>query len=194
MGGRKAPDAVRREQLLAAAYEVALAGGLDAVTARSVAAAAGTSHGLVFFHFGSVNNLLLALLDELLAAALDLTTHAHLADLPPEQRLRELVRCELLTIRDQLGATELLLAFWLRRDAECQRRIDDALERYRDGFASVCEAAVPDPAQASTLATVLVAFIQGASVQAVRNPQSFDPEGFLDALSGLQPAVRAALG
>lgn len=192
MGGRKAPDAVRREQLLAATYDVALAGGLDTVTARSVAAAAGTSHGLVFFHFGSVHNLLLALLEELLAGALDLQAHAHLAALPAGQRLRELVRCELLTIGDQLGATELILAFWLRREPEFQQRIDLALERYREGFAGYCRPHVSHADEAATLATVLVALIQGASVQAVRDPRSFDAERFMAALTQMHGALRPA--
>lgn len=190
MGGRKAPDAVRREQLLTAGYDVALSGGLDAVTARSVAATAGTSHGLVFFHFGTVHNLLLALLEELLVGALNLQAHAHLADLPHEQRLRELVRCELHTIRDQLGATELILAFWLRREPEFRSRIDDALDRYRDGFARACLPHVRGAREARVLATVLASFVQGASLQAVRDPDSFDAERFLEALAALQPALR----
>src|SRR4028119_548076 len=53
-----------------AAFAVAAREGLAGVTARAVAAEAGVSSGLVFFHFGTVDALLAALLDWLLARTL----------------------------------------------------------------------------------------------------------------------------
>ncbi|MCU1692972.1 MAG: hypothetical protein JWM64_2063 [Frankiales bacterium] len=189
MAGRKGS----RDELLFAAYAVAVRDGLEAVTARSVAAEAGTSHGLVFFHFESVSGLLLSLLDVLLAGALDAAVTPELAALPPHDRLRELLRVELEGMEEQRAAAELFFAYWLRREPAFRERIDGALDRYRGVFEQVC-VEVCGPEQARTLATVVVSFVQGAAVQSVRDPGSYDPEGFLKALALLVPTAPPAPG
>jgi AcrR family transcriptional regulator len=72
MPGQKANEATRREQILKAAYEVALRRGIDGLTVRAVAARARLSHGLVLFHFKRKDQLGLALLDRVLAMTLSL--------------------------------------------------------------------------------------------------------------------------
>jgi AcrR family transcriptional regulator len=67
MPGRKAAEATRREQILKAAYEVAVRRGIDGLTVRAVAARARLSHGLLLFHFKRKDQLGLALLDRVLA-------------------------------------------------------------------------------------------------------------------------------
>src|SRR5437870_5346955 len=52
-----------RELLLAAARKVLLEDGLPAVTTRRVANAANVNQALVHYHFGSIGNLLLDVLD-----------------------------------------------------------------------------------------------------------------------------------
>ena len=66
MPGQRASEGQRRRQILDAAYQVAVQKGLDGLTGRDVAQAAGLSSGLVFFHYGSIEALRLALLDELI--------------------------------------------------------------------------------------------------------------------------------
>ena len=51
MARQRVPEAVRREQILNAAHEVALREGIDGMTVRAVAAEAGVSHGLLIFYF-----------------------------------------------------------------------------------------------------------------------------------------------
>jgi len=53
-----------RRALVDAAVEVLRREGFSAATARAIATRAGCNQGLVFYHFGSVVNLLLAALDE----------------------------------------------------------------------------------------------------------------------------------
>src|SRR5580765_5958371 len=72
MPGQKATEAARREQILKAAYEVALRRGIDGLTVRAVATRARLSHGLVLFHFKRKDQLGLALLDRVLATTLAL--------------------------------------------------------------------------------------------------------------------------
>src|SRR6202167_6551323 len=56
-----------RRVLVDAAIEVLRHQGFAAATARTIASRAGCNQGLVFYHFGSVVNLLLAALDEVSA-------------------------------------------------------------------------------------------------------------------------------
>ena len=58
MPGRKVPEEQRRLEILKAAYRVAARDRLTGLTAQAVAAEAGVSKGLVFFHFGNRDALL----------------------------------------------------------------------------------------------------------------------------------------
>lgn len=200
MGGRKVPEAERREQLLAAAYAVAVRDGLDQVTARRVADEAGTSPGLVFFHFESKDGLLLALLDHLLAGALDAEVTPAIARLASAaDRLHALVRVEIEGLPEQRGAVELFFAYWvsLGRQAAFRDRISVALERYRDVFVPVCAEVVDELGLAvsgEALATYVVSLIEGAAVQVVRDLARFDTEAFLAVLAHSLRAGAALTG
>lgn len=189
MGGRKVPEAQRREQLLAAAYLIAVRDGLDQVTARRVADEAGASPGLVFFHFESKDGLLLALLEHLLAGALDAEVTPEIAVLDSAvDRLHALVRIEIEGLPEQRGAVELFFAYWvsLGRQAAFRDRISLALERYRDVFVPVCADVVDELAMSvdgDALATYVVSLIEGAAVQVVRDLARFDTEAFLAVLA-----------
>lgn len=165
---------------------VALRDGLEAVTARAVAAEAGASPGLVFFHFGSKDGLMRSLLEVLLAGALDAEVTPEIAALPtPRARLRKAVQVELDGIPEQRDPVELLLSIWFVRDPEMRRLIGDALDRYRAVFVELCRDVTPDEETAQTMATLVVSLIQGASFQAVRDPASFDAGSFGKALDAL---------
>lgn len=56
-----------RRALVNAAVDILRREGFAAATARAIAARAGCNQGLVFYHFGSVTNVLLAALDEVSA-------------------------------------------------------------------------------------------------------------------------------
>ena len=60
-----------RQQLVEAAIESLRADGYAGSSARSIAARAGVNQGLVFYHFGSVANLLLAALDAVSARRME---------------------------------------------------------------------------------------------------------------------------
>lgn len=189
MPGRKVPEAERRDQLLTAAYVIAIRDGLDQVTARRVADEAGASPGLVFFHFGSKDGLLLALLEHLLAGALDAEVTPDIAVLASAvDRLLALLRIEIEGLPDQRGAVELFFAYWvsLGREAAFRDRISQALTSYREVFLPVCAEVVDELGLAVTgeaLATFVVSLIEGAAVQVVRDLAAFDTEAFLGVLA-----------
>src|SRR5688572_21327635 len=91
MPGQKAAEATRREQILKAAYEVALRRGVDGLTVRAVAARARLSHGLVLFHFKRKEQLGLALLDRVLETTVSLMVPDHITAITnPRERLQAL--------------------------------------------------------------------------------------------------------
>jgi AcrR family transcriptional regulator len=64
---RRAQSAEVRTALVAAAIDALREAGFAGASAREIASRAGYSQALVFYHFGSVNDLLLAALDEVSA-------------------------------------------------------------------------------------------------------------------------------
>ncbi len=67
---RSAGSAETRRALVAGAIDALREEGFSGASARSIAARAGCNQGLVFYHFGSVTNLLLVALDEVSAMRL----------------------------------------------------------------------------------------------------------------------------
>ena len=196
MGGPKKSEQERCDAILAAAYDIAVAEGLDAVTARRVATAAGISPGLVFFHFQSKDGLLQALLDALLDGTLDALTDPALAALAPWARLERMIRGELERLQQYHAGVELLFAFYFaRRDDLFRPRIEASFGRYLEAFLPVCRELVTESASGSVasrttgddLAATVVALVQGASIQAIRNPVSFTPEALLATLQAFRP-------
>src|SRR5271165_5879129 len=68
---RRAHSAEVKAALVAAAIEVLRESGFARASAREIAGHAGYSQALVFYHFGSVNDLLLAALDEVSALRME---------------------------------------------------------------------------------------------------------------------------
>src|SRR5689334_129941 len=113
MPGRRASEATRRAQILKAASDVALRRGLDGLTVRAVAARAKLSHGLILFHFKRRDDLVGALLDDVLAGTLMLDGAA--AALPASDapdRLGVLMRREMDRLSQEPRRVGLFLEFW----------------------------------------------------------------------------------
>jgi AcrR family transcriptional regulator len=71
IAGRRVQSAEVRALLVAAAIETLRETGFAGASAREIAGRAGYSQALIFYHFGSVNGLLLAALDEVSARRMD---------------------------------------------------------------------------------------------------------------------------
>jgi len=191
MPGRKAPEATRRDQILKAAYEVALGKGIDGLTMRAVAARAKLSHGLVHFHFKDKAQLVSALLDRVLATTTVLHVPAVIAHIPRAQdRLRALVRQEMDRLAKEPRGIRLFFEYWAlgTRHAPTRARISAQLDRYRAGFRTMtAEMVQAAPARgagvtADGLAAVAVSFVNGCAVQAMIDPVNFDVEQYLAAV------------
>lgn len=186
MPGRRAPVATRREQIVEAAYGVALLTGIDGVTLRAVAARARLSHGLVAFHFKGKDQLIDAVLDRLLTTTAILGASAADAGSPSARdRLATLLERELdRSARDTRGM-RLFFEYWALgvRQAPIRRKIAAALARYRDAFRSLAAellAASPHApdVRPDALAAVAVSLVSGFAVQAMIDPRRFDIDAY----------------
>ena len=200
MPGHRESEATRREQILEAAYEVALRRGIDGLTVRAVAARARLSHGLVLFHFKRKDQLGLALLDRVLAGTLALTLPDEIRTLrKPRERLLALVRQELQRLSLEPRRLRLLLEFWTRggHNAVIRQKIGTGLERYRTAFQHLIEEIPQGKAGSRTssagLSAVVVSLIIGYPVQSVIDPVGLGTEEYLESIgAALGPSGIAA--
>jgi TetR/AcrR family transcriptional repressor of bet genes len=149
MGHERLSENERRRQLLEAACALGLEQGLAGVTARNIAARAGLSSGLVFFHFGDKEGLLSALVDYLIDT---ITTATALS----VERLRS-------------GAPlllPLLVELWVagRHLPAVRAQLALGLQRYRDAVAAVAEGTDLEREKA---ARVAVSLMLGTALQSL---------------------------
>ena len=194
MPGQKATEAARREQILKAAYEVALHRGIDGLTVRAVAAKARLSHGLVLFHFKRKDQLGLALLDRVLATTVGVRIPDEIAAIPkPRERLRALFRHELERLSEEPRRVRLLLEYWARggHNAVIRGKMSAGLDRYRVAFRRITEEALhPDDGRRGkgtpdALAATAVSLIIGYPVQAMIDPDHFNVAEYLAGVDGI---------
>ena len=201
MPGNRAAEDVRHAQIIKAAYAVAASKGLDGFTVRDVARKAGISHGLVLFHFKTRQQLIIALLDWLLAT----TTVLHITDdiariTEPLDRLHGLLRTEMDRLSREPRRIRLFFDFWAKgiRHAAIRSKMRRELARYREAFRPIAgEVLASEPARfpdvsPEGLAAVAVSFIKGCAVQAMIDPEHFDIEEYLAAAQGLVGQLASA--
>lgn len=182
MPGVRASEEERKDQLLAAARDVAVAEGLDRLTIRRVAGAAGVSHGLVHFHFESKERLLLALLDRLLRDTSAFEVGRDIASIDaPLRRLHALLNQEMRRLSADRANIRLFFEFWLMgtRHRAVRRKMVAELQRYREAFRPVVEDVLrAEPERFAGVApdglcAAAVAIIKGSAVQSFIDPKAF---------------------
>jgi TetR/AcrR family transcriptional regulator, transcriptional repressor of bet genes len=187
------PEEVRREQILRAAFEVAAREGIGGVTVRAVAAEAGLSHALVLFYFGRKDQLVLDLLEWLIATTSVLHLPEEITHLPRAlDRLHALLQQEVARFAREPKHTRLFYEYWAlgARDEEIRVRVSEELARYRAAFRTImeeliqAESATYAGVTADGLAAVGVSWIQGCAIQAINDPDRFDTEEYLVAVGG----------
>ncbi len=204
MPGRKAPESVRRDEILRAAYRVAARDRLGGLTTRAVAAEAGVSVGLLLFHFESKDGLLVDLLDWMLSHTI-VAGEMHRrppAGTPPIAWLLIVVERDLAHLLKQRERVELFYDYWVlgTRHPVIRRLIRRALHRYRDAFRPAAHAIISEHPEryaglsADDLAGVCAAFIEGCATQTILDPSRFNAERAMATLKALVvPSPSSAL-
>lgn len=199
MPGQKASEEARRAQILRAAYEVAARRGLDALTLRLVAERAKLSPGLILFHFDSKEQLIVTLLEDVLALTTVLHVPPDVATIhAPVDRLLELLRREMTRVSSDRRRIRLFFDYWAQgfRHPVIRARMQAELDRYREAFRGLAtDVLAAEPARfadvtATGLAGVAVSFIKGCAVQSMIDPRNFDVDEYLAAASGLLGQLR----
>jgi AcrR family transcriptional regulator len=194
MPGQRAAEVIRRDQIIRAAYHVASQKGLERLTVRLVGAKARLSPGLVLFHFKSRDQLIVALLDWLLATTAILRIGPEIARIgQPLDRLLALLRQEMDRLAGDPRRIRLFFEFWVLggRHPEIGTKLRAELARYREAFRPMAEqvlVAEPDRFSDVTpdaLAAVAVSFIKGCAVQSMIDPGRFGIGEYLSAAESL---------
>ena len=194
MPGKRIPEDRRREQILEAAYQVALKQRLAGLSSRAVAAKAGVSNGLVFFYFGNRRELLLALLDWLLVKTiLRRAVDRGTAKGSASARLAAEIRDALEHLPAERKRIELFFDYWLMgaHDEAVRARIRAALKLYRDSYLPLARAVIAEqPARyagvtGESLADMATSFIEGCALRLVAESRSYDVKATSAAVAAL---------
>ena len=176
MPGSKLTEEIRREQVIAAAYALAVEGGLPAITIRDVATRAGMSSGLVLFHFSSKEQLVLELLDWVLATTTTFRVGPSiLATAAPLDRFSALLTQEVLRLAIEPDRVRVFFAFWSAGlwNEDIRERMQPELDRYRAAFHPIAaDVIAAEPKRFATatpdaLAAIAVSFVKGCAVQSL---------------------------
>ncbi|MGV8859306.1 TetR/AcrR family transcriptional regulator [Rhodoglobus sp.] len=187
MVGVKKPEIERRDDILAAAKTVAIRSGLETVSARTVAAEADLSNGLIYFYFESKDGLLHALLARLLSTTLDGPENGFGSELPADVALFQMVATELEGLHTQRDDVDLLFQFYFfRQSTEFRDELNTGLSRYADTMEPITNRFAHEQGLApEAFRSTLIALIQGAAIDVVRRPQEFSAEKLLQIVAAI---------
>lgn len=169
------------EQLAEAVFEVAASRGLDAVSVREVAAAAGVSIGAVQHHFATKEQMLAFAFAGLVQRVRDRVAALDAAA-PLAERLAGVLRQLLPLDAEREREARVMTAFAVRASASAtlgaiQR---DTLAEIRNELSAVLRAAsVPRP---QTRATLLIAVVDGLALDMLSSAGLYSPADVTAAL------------
>ncbi len=194
---RSARKAATRAKLLQAAATVYAAHGFAGATLDDVAEEAGLTKGAVYGHFGSKNNLLVALMEEYLAA--EIAEQVALFDRDETTWKRPLAGSDqwMRELDQAPEAFRLLIEFWLAagRDEQLRERFAAGLEALRITFAQFAAESRADagmdksPQGARHFANVMLGLSMGLGLIRVADRAHLSPGLLGTAMSVL---IRAA--
>ncbi len=183
---RSARRAETRARLLHAAAEVYARQGFGGATLDEVAAKAGLTKGAVYDHFGSKENLLIALMEEYLAG--QIAEQLALFDGARTTTERPLAGSEnwMASLRERPDRFRLFVEMWTlaQRDDQLRLRLAGALHALHATFtrfatASAADAGVQPPAEGpGQFANVTLALGVGLAMMKLTDPNTV-PDGLL---------------
>lgn len=188
---RSARKAATRARLLEAAARVYASRGFAGATLDDVAAEAGLTKGAVYGHFGSKDNLLVALMEEWLAA--DIAEQVALFDRDETTWKRPFVGSDrwMQELDETPDAFRLLIEFWLAagRDERLRERLAGGFEALRRMFAGFIAQSAADagtdvrPEGVHNFANVSLALSLGLALLRVADRDNVSPALLGTALS-----------
>lgn len=171
----------RKKRIIAAAMEVAMTEGLERMSARAIARTAGVSHGLVLHHFGSMEGVQSALLDQVLVRVLAPQV-TDLEEIPPPHRLLAFLDHQLAWLDAEPRLMDLVFDYWSRgtRDPVVRERISRRMQSFRDAVKPIAaDLIATDPdrfrdTSPDALAVATSDLILGYAIQRQVHPEAGD--------------------
>jgi len=128
---RRNNESNRREELLRVSARLFREKGFDGTSTRDISTAVGMHSGSPFYHFKTKQDILVAVMEQGLAEGLRRTEEVMALDLPPEQKLKRLIRAQLGTILEEGNDfIPVLLYDWRSLTPANRRRIVALKDRY----------------------------------------------------------------
>lgn len=151
--GAPSRSAETRERIVRAAVETLKAEGFAGASARVIAARGGFNQALIFYHYGSVNGLLLAALDH--TSALRMAAYREAVDAAPD--LPGLVAVAARVFREDLDAGHIKVLAELISGSSSARELGPAIVERVEPWIAFAREQAERFAAASPLGTVLPA-------------------------------------
>jgi AcrR family transcriptional regulator len=128
---RRNNESNRREELLRVSARLFREKGFDGTTIRDISSAAGMHSGSPFYHFKTKQDILVAVMEQGLSEGLLKTEEVMALPMPPEQKLKRLIRAQLGTILEEGNDfIPVLLYDWRSLSPANRRRIVALKDRY----------------------------------------------------------------
>jgi len=128
---RRNNESNRRAELLRVSAKLFREKGFDGTSIRDISAAAGMHSGSPFYHFKTKQDILVAVMEQGLAEGLRKSEEVMALDVPPEQKLKGLIRAQLGTILEEgSDFIPVLLYDWRSLTPANRRRIVALKDRY----------------------------------------------------------------
>ena len=128
---RRNNESNRREELLRVSAKLFREKGFDGTSIRDISSAAGMHSGSPFYHFKTKQDILVAVMEQGLAEGLRKSEEVMALSIPPEQKLKGLIRAQLGTILEEGNDfIPVLLYDWRSLSAANRRRIVALKDRY----------------------------------------------------------------
>jgi len=128
---RRNNESNRRDELLRVSARLFREKGFDGTSTRDISNAVGMHSGSPFYHFKTKQDILVAVMEQGLAEGLRRTEEVMALDLPPEQKLKRLIRAQLGTILEEGNDfIPVLLYDWRSLTPANRRRIVALKDRY----------------------------------------------------------------
>jgi AcrR family transcriptional regulator len=177
-----------RERILGATFRVVAEHTINGTRMPAVAAEAGLSQGLIFYHFDSKDNLLLSLLDWLLERfrSFEGVVGGKVVDLPPKAEVAALRQAFLAYARYlAVGEPEMsrvFYDFWVQavaHDGHLREKLKEQFRLYRLDVKGLLTDATVGPARADVIAGLIVSLFEGMVLQLALDPKAFDIDSYL---------------
>ncbi len=161
----------RRREIVEASWEVIATEGLDGLTMRKIAAAAGCTTGRLTHYFAGREELVLAALRAVYDAAASRMTAARNAEAPPRQRLQRVLEEALPLDEARLREWKIWIAFWAAAasDETLAQENDARHAEWRASIAPLVRDIAPS-ADADREAGRLVGLVNGLGLEAAISP------------------------